>query len=529
MPIKEETETYGRKHPVPQNVMDVEFKVVGDLTVRQVMYLFGGGILTYVAFKSGLPAFWKWTFTIFSALLTLGVAFVPIQERGMDKWVISFVRAITAPSQRVWRKTYSPPSYFLADYASIIRNEIITLTPAKSRNKLNEFLGQIDNGKTQYDSDEDERLKSIQYLYSTPAVSPTLVEPTVPRKPTSAISNTNQEPQFDDIKESEQESKEEFMEAFDSNRRRIRLEQIDRTMYNLPSKMKGEIDIRTRHRLPATIIEESLEELQKREKDLEKKMQEFLVLVEKAKREFSKHTKPGAQEENKENRLRFLNEKLEQLHKEKDSLQSIIDKSEEQAKNISEEKPKAEFSMEMEKVHKRNKFLEDELKKVKLQFDTMTMGSQRYTATGNKEARKPVLEDKEESRFIPKAVPKPLNPAEPEPLEPEVPVSIKQVSSGIKAQQKKPDDTTELPNIVHGVVKDKSGVLLEDAVIMVKDEKGDVVRALKTNKLGQFKTQTSVNNGKYTIEAIKGGENFDIISIVARGEPLPSLTLIGKK
>ena len=64
---------------------------------------------------------------------------------------------------------------------------------------------------------------------------------------------------------------------------------------------------------------------------------------------------------------------------------------------------------------------------------------------------------------------------------------------------------------------------------MVKDVKGDVVRALKTNKLGQFKTQTSLNNGRYTVEAIKGGENFDIISIEARGVPLPQLTLIGKK
>lgn len=57
MPIKEETETVGRKHPVPQNVMDVEFKVVGDLTVRQVMYLFIGGILIFIFSDQGSRRF----------------------------------------------------------------------------------------------------------------------------------------------------------------------------------------------------------------------------------------------------------------------------------------------------------------------------------------------------------------------------------------------------------------------------------------------------------------------------------------
>ncbi|PJA41231.1 hypothetical protein CO178_00670, partial [candidate division WWE3 bacterium CG_4_9_14_3_um_filter_34_6] len=167
MPIKEEQST-SRQHPVPQNVMDVEFKIVGDLTIRQLMYLFAGMIVVYSFYKSGLPTFWRYIFISFFSLLSIAVAFVPIQERGLDKWLMSFIKSMISPTQMIWRKTYSPPAYFLADYAQIIKNEIITLTPAKSRNKLDEYLGQLEESRAPMDIFEEQRLKGIENAYSTP-------------------------------------------------------------------------------------------------------------------------------------------------------------------------------------------------------------------------------------------------------------------------------------------------------------------------------------------------------------------------
>jgi len=84
-------------------------------------------------------------------------------------------------------------------------------------------------------------------------------------------------------------------------------------------------------------------------------------------------------------------------------------------------------------------------------------------------------------------------------------------------------------NIIHGIVKDKDGNLLESAVVIIKDSNGDVMRALKTNQLGQFKTQTAVPNGGYTVEAIKGGQKFDIISVEAFGQPIRPINLIANE
>ena len=89
-------------------------------------------------------------------------------------------------------------------------------------------------------------------------------------------------------------------------------------------------------------------------------------------------------------------------------------------------------------------------------------------------------------------------------------------------------ETIASDNIIYGTVKDQHGVLSENTVVLIKDIKGNVIRALKTNKLGQFKTQTPVQNGSYLIEAIKGGDNFDIIRIEATGVKINPVYLIGK-
>jgi hypothetical protein len=69
------------------------------------------------------------------------------------------------------------------------------------------------------------------------------------------------------------------------------------------------------------------------------------------------------------------------------------------------------------------------------------------------------------------------------------------------------------PNILVGMVIDKENKLVENAIIEVRDGKGNPVRALKTNKLGQFRIATPLKNGTYEIEVEKEGLNFDIIKI----------------
>lgn len=78
-------------------------------------------------------------------------------------------------------------------------------------------------------------------------------------------------------------------------------------------------------------------------------------------------------------------------------------------------------------------------------------------------------------------------------------------------------NTPTVPNVINGIVKDPKGLLLSTVVIIVKDSKGDPVRAFKTNKIGQFALSTPVPNGVYTLELEKNGYEFDLIEVDVNG------------
>lgn len=101
------------QHPVPQNVTTFQFRLVGDMTIKQFGYLAGGIIGGYLCYKLPLPFFFTWPLAIGAGLLGFGLAFVPVEERPMDIWIASFFKNVYNPTQYVWQKmprTQSPKS-----------------------------------------------------------------------------------------------------------------------------------------------------------------------------------------------------------------------------------------------------------------------------------------------------------------------------------------------------------------------------------------------------------------------------------
>ncbi len=97
------------QHPVPQNVTTFQFRLIGDMTIKQFGYLAGGAILAYISYKLPLPFFITWPLAIIAAVGGFGFAFVPIEERPMDVWVMSFFKSVYSPTQYVWSKTSEQP------------------------------------------------------------------------------------------------------------------------------------------------------------------------------------------------------------------------------------------------------------------------------------------------------------------------------------------------------------------------------------------------------------------------------------
>lgn len=95
-------------HQIPKNVTEFEFHLVGDMTLKQFMYLATGlglAYLTFVLFAVSIP-FIAYPLIVIFASIGLAMAFLPIMEQPLDHWVKAYMLAIFSPTQRLFNPTY---------------------------------------------------------------------------------------------------------------------------------------------------------------------------------------------------------------------------------------------------------------------------------------------------------------------------------------------------------------------------------------------------------------------------------------
>ncbi len=95
-----------RQHPIPQNILDVEFKLFTKFTLKEFAYLaigLGiGGVLVYLMVGHTIPVIVGIPGLILSAGAGIFLGLVPINDQDADVFIKNYVNAITTPTQRVW-------------------------------------------------------------------------------------------------------------------------------------------------------------------------------------------------------------------------------------------------------------------------------------------------------------------------------------------------------------------------------------------------------------------------------------------
>ena len=69
-------------------------------------------MVALVFYASPLIGIVKWPFVIVSAILGAAMAFVPLEERPLERWIFAFFRAIYSPTEFFWKKTATPVKFF---------------------------------------------------------------------------------------------------------------------------------------------------------------------------------------------------------------------------------------------------------------------------------------------------------------------------------------------------------------------------------------------------------------------------------
>jgi hypothetical protein len=139
-----------QQHPIPQNVTQYQFRLVGDMTLKQFLELALGLLLAYLFFASNLIFIFKWPLIIASILFGAALAFFPVEDRPLDQWIINFVKAIYAPTRFIWQKTNKIPRLFLFEaHAKEVANTITKTIKAPTGNATSKPVSDLSDVESQ--------------------------------------------------------------------------------------------------------------------------------------------------------------------------------------------------------------------------------------------------------------------------------------------------------------------------------------------------------------------------------------------
>ncbi|MBI2029007.1 PrgI family protein [Candidatus Gottesmanbacteria bacterium] len=154
------------QHPVPRNIIGFQFKLIGDMTLKQFGYLAGGAIIGYSIFKL-LPLPQPITISLGLGVFATGFifAFVPYQDRPFDQWITAFIKSVFSPTQFVYSKVNDPPDILLAKTTS----KSVSTTPyhakqyTDSKKMLDAYLARLPKQSSDY-IDQNEKAYLAQTL-----------------------------------------------------------------------------------------------------------------------------------------------------------------------------------------------------------------------------------------------------------------------------------------------------------------------------------------------------------------------------
>lgn len=178
-------------HPIPQDVTGFQFKLIGNMTVKQFVYLASGIVFAWILLQLPVSILIKFPLCALSAIFGTGLAYFPISGRPMDLMIGNYIKALFRPTQFVYEKTggqiYFPHKAPILGVQSIRQyGNDFSLLP---KDKLKTYLESLDvQPKNKVDERENNFLMSVSGLATNtpyqPSIAPNLGIPPPAPQPT---------------------------------------------------------------------------------------------------------------------------------------------------------------------------------------------------------------------------------------------------------------------------------------------------------------------------------------------------------
>lgn len=182
------------QHPIPQAITTYEFKLVGEMTLKQFGKLAIGLGLAFLFYVSPLPFYLKWPLILIFAGLGVALAFIPIEGRPLETWIVAFIKAIYSPTEYVYQKQPELPEFFQGSTVQPATAPVSAKTPSvPNRAKLEEYLGTlpVQEKITTWEQAEKQFLSQVKTAFEKiPAPEPVSKPKAKPISPTVAPTQT---------------------------------------------------------------------------------------------------------------------------------------------------------------------------------------------------------------------------------------------------------------------------------------------------------------------------------------------------
>lgn len=91
-------------HPIPQDVTGFQFRLIGDMTIKQFAYLATGVGLAWILFITPFPFLLKFPLVLLFGGTGVLLAFIPIEGRPADTMILFFFKSLFSPTQYVYKQ-----------------------------------------------------------------------------------------------------------------------------------------------------------------------------------------------------------------------------------------------------------------------------------------------------------------------------------------------------------------------------------------------------------------------------------------
>ena len=506
------------QHPVPSHIASFEFKLFGNLTIRQFVTLAIPASIGAIIFFSGLPDLIRFPLSGLFVGFGLLIALVPFGGRPFHKWIMAFFKAILSPTQRIWIKEAKIPEYLwvITNVQPAPAQEVQNIDE-KSKEKLEAYLASLPKSRkaTALDVSEQIALENLHLDWHGKAaegkmpaaivwpsdadISPKYTAfadslPQINHEPSSAAT-AGAKPSY--------QKKAAILPRISHHAKPYVLVGIEARLRGkapaIPIKPSGNANIKPKSHLASETNFATENIIPIVTPDMHIKLLHGIGKVRVRKLHFAP---PLGFDLSK---LPIRGEKQFDISRELKSRFHL-------ARDVLYQNPQVVLPKDQEKP---------QIKTQKAVSDT--------AQTQDSNPRRIYYES---AVVQPKMVPLGENPA---PQKPDIGDSLLSTSfqatsrkQAISAHMTQMVPLTDKPNVISGIVLSSGDTPLGGAILIIRNETGVPVRALKSNRLGQFLSATSLPKGTYQIEIDAENENFEPVALALNNEILKPIEIKAK-